>query len=332
LVSLVAYLVFVQQRLWFPWMIIVAAQIPVALLWSVSFNSVQMYVQNRLYQQSLEMYLSPKLVKKFSTDRTLLRPGAQKQVITALFSDIADFTSISEGMDSDDLAHLMNHYFDTAVTHCIHVTDGAVVKYIGDAIFAIWNAPEHQHDHALRACEAALLFRELPAKQVNGRPLATRLGLHTGVANVGNFGSASRVDYTAVGETINLASRMEGLNKYLGTRILISAETQKELGGRFLTRFLGPFRLKGFERPVDVHELVGRMDQAEAMRPLHEAFSQALSLYQQKDFTLAQMGFRRVLEISPSDGPSEFYLKLISELRERPLPEDWRGETQLLEK
>jgi len=122
------------------------------------------------------------------------------------------------------------------------------------------------------------------------------------------------------------------LNKYLGTRILISAETKKELGDRLLTRFLGPFRLKGFERPVDVYELVGRTDQTEAMRPLHEAFSQALNLYQQKDFSLAQMGFRRALEISANDGPSEFYLKLISELRERPLPEDWRGETQLLEK
>src|SRR2546426_11618459 len=95
------------------WMIIVAAQIPAALLWSVAFNSVRLYVQNRLYQQSLEMYLSPKLVKKFSTEKTLLKPGAHKQVLTALFSDIADFSSISEGMDSDELAHLMNHYFDT---------------------------------------------------------------------------------------------------------------------------------------------------------------------------------------------------------------------------
>jgi adenylate cyclase len=332
LVTLAAHLIFFQQRFWFPWMIVVAAQIPAALLWSVAFNSVQLYVQNRLYQQSLEMYLSPKLVKKFSTDKNLLQPGARKQVLTALFSDIADFSSISEGMDSDELAHLMNHYFDTAVSLCIHATDGTVVKYIGDGIFAFWNAPDLQVDHAMRACEAALLFSELPAKHINGRPLATRLGLHTGVANVGNFGSVGRVDYTAVGETINLASRMEGLNKYLGTRILMSADTQKEIAGRLLTRFVGPFRLKGFERAVDVYELAGRMEKAEACHQLHEAFAQALNLFREKDFTLAQLGFRRALEISPTDGPTQFYLKTISEIRDRPLPDNWKGETEFLQK
>src|SRR5262249_51490966 len=161
-----------------------------------------------------------------------------------------------------------------------------------------------QADHALRACEAALLFRELPLKHINDRPLATRLGLHTGVANVGNFGSAARVDYTAIGETINLASRMEGLNKFLGTRILVSADTQKEIAGRLLTRFVGPFRVKGFERAVGVYELVGHMNHAEALRPLHEAFAQALNLFRGKDFSLAQVAFLQILETNPDDGPT----------------------------
>ena len=109
-------------------------------------------------------------------------------------------------------------------------------------------------------------------------------------------------------------------------------EFDLEIGGRLLTRFLGPFRLKGFERAVDVYELVGRMDQSEACRPLQEAFAQALNLFCQKDFTLAQLGFRRALEIGPTDGPAQFYLKSISEIRNRPLPEDWKGETEFVTK
>jgi len=332
LVAGLAQLLFSYQRLWFPWLIIVAVQIPVALLWAVAFNSVQLYVQNRLYQATLHMYLSPKLVKKFSGDKELLKPGAKKQMLTVLFSDIASFTSLSEGMDSDELALVMNNYFGTAVSQCIHATDGTVVKYLGDSIFAFWNAPDLQTDHELRACEAALRFRDLPAQRINGHPLETRLGLHTGVANVGNFGSPERVDYTAVGESINLASRMEGLNKYLGTKILITAETHQGIAGRLLTRFLGSFRLKGFEKSVKVHELVGSLDQAEVSRSLHEVFAQGLNFFQQKDFTMAQAAFRAALEINPNDGPTQFYLKSISEMRDRPLPSDWRGETEFTEK
>jgi adenylate cyclase len=253
-------------------------------------------------------------------------------MLTVLFTDIASFTSLSEGMDSDELARVMNNYFGTAVSQCIHATDGTVVKYLGDSIFAFWNAPDLQSDHELRACEAALRFRALPAQEINGRPLETRLGLHTGVANVGNFGSPERVDYTAVGESINLASRMEGLNKYLGTKILVTEETHRGIGGRLLTRFLGSFRLKGFEKSVKVYELVGALDQKPASRSLHEVFAQGLNFFQQKDFTMALAAFREALEINPADGPTQFYLKSIVEMRDRPLPSDWRGETEFTEK
>jgi adenylate cyclase len=153
------YLVFRNQLVWFPWLIVVV-QIGMALAWSILFNSVQLYVQKRLYEQTLSVYLSPKLVKKFSGNPDLLKPGAEEHTLTIFFSDIADFTRISQRMDSDALAKLMNKYFQTAVAECIHKTDGSVVKYIGDAIFAFWNAPEAQADHALRACEAALRLRE----------------------------------------------------------------------------------------------------------------------------------------------------------------------------
>lgn len=326
------YLLVTHVHYWYPWLIIILGQIPVALIWSVSFNTVQLYVEKRLVEQSLSLYLSPKLVKKFAKDPTLLKPGALKQTLTILFSDIAGFTTISEGMDPDELARLMNEYFQSAVSHCIHETDGTVVKYIGDAIFAFWNAPDPQGDHAYLACDAALRFRALPVQTVNGTELVTRIGLHTGVANVGNFGSTARVDYTAIGESINLASRMEGLNKYLGTRVLITDETQREAGPRLVTRYLGLFRLKGFEKSVGVYELLGLAGKEGESRELREGFAAALDQLAKRNFAAAEVAFHQVLRSNGKDGPSKFYLEQIAELRSMELPPDWKGEIILKDK
>jgi adenylate cyclase len=330
--AVINYFMFIHYHAWFAWEIIVLAQLPIAWVFSVATNSVQLYVEKQKVEQSLALYLSPKLVKQFARDPTLLKPGAKKQLLTILFSDIASFTTISEGMDSDHLALSMNAYFQTAVQNCIFSTDGTVVKYIGDAIFAFWNAPELQADHSYRACEAALTFRDQPPQFMNGKELITRIGLHTGVANVGNFGSMTRVDYTALGENINLASRMEGLNKYLGTRVLITTDTQQVAGPKIVTRYLGLFRLKGFEKAVGVHELTGRAEQEAESRELRERFARALAVLATKDFAAAEAAFRHVLEISPKDGPSEFYLEQIEELRATTLPADWKGEITLKDK
>lgn len=331
-VVLISREVFIRQLLWFPWLIL-SVQIGFALLCSVAVNSVRLYVENRMFVQSLEMYLSPKLVKKFAADkdRKLLKPGATKQNLTILFSDIAGFTTVSEGMDSDELALMMNEYFQGAVGGCIHPTDGTVVKYIGDAIFAFWNAPDPQNDHAVRACEAALRFREQGKIPVRGRNLITRIGLHTGIANVGNFGSDTRVDYTALGENINLAARMEGLNKYLGTDVLITGDVKKEIGDRFITRYLGRFILKGFEKSVDVYELVALQGQGNAPQ-WHGEFETGLRLFQQRDFGAAAMSFERVLESAHAETTTKFYLKHLKEVVDTPPPENWSGEVELKEK
>ena len=184
----------------------------------------------------------------------------------------------------------------------------------------------------MRACQAALHFRDLSAHAINGVTLRTRIGLHTGTANVGNFGSPERVDYTALGESVNLASRLEGLNKHLGTHCLISAEAQAGIGGSLLTRPLGSFQMKGFENPVIVHELLGWPEQAEATRAWREAFAEALNNYEQRNLAFAEMGFRRVLELRPDDGPAKFYLERMAELAAQKLPDDWVTHTILREK
>jgi adenylate cyclase len=334
-IALGAWALFVGQRVWFPWLLVIA-QIALATFGSVVFNSIRLYIQKKLYEQTLALYLSPKLVKKFSGDRStaqkFLKPGAEKQTLTILFTDIANFTSISEGMDSDELAHVMNQYFQNAVSHCIHPTDGTVVKYIGDAIFAFWNAPDAQSDHQLRACQAALRFARQEPMLMNGQPLITRIGLHTGVANVGNFGSTTRVDYTALGENINLASRMEGLNKYLGTIVLATGDTCDSVAGRVVSRYCGRFRLKGFEKAVDVHELVSMVEEAEASLPWREAFAEGLKRFQQRDFDAAEAAFLRTLKLHPNDGPSKFFLARLPEFRQHPPPAEWNGEVELKEK
>ena len=328
-VLLASYALLRGSNLWFPWLLPVT-QLGVIWVISVTVNSFRLYLERRLYEQTLALYLSPKLVNKFASDEKFRQPGAEKQMLTIMFSDIANFTGIAEGMDSDELAKLMNSYFEKAVKDCIHATDGTVVKYIGDAIFAFWNAPDQQVDHAARASEAALRFRDQGIQHVHGRPLVTRIGLHTGVANVGNFGSAERIDYTALGESINLASRMEGLNKHLGTTVLITGATKAETGNGFATRFLGKFRLKGFEKSVEVFELLGRTHgDAE---PWQSHFASGLDAFIRGELDAAERDFRKVLEFRKEDGPSRFYLQHIQDLRKEPAAATWTGEVELTEK
>jgi adenylate cyclase len=327
------YLGFTRRQFWFPWLI-PAAMTVAALGWAVVFNSIRLFIQKMRLEQSLALHLSPSRARQLMSRPELLRPGAEKQLLSILFSDIADFTKISEGMDSDDLAQMMNRYFDSAIS-AVHDSDGTVVKLIGDAIFAIWNAPLPQADHGARMCRAALKLRDQPVSFVVGdkeRVLFTRIGLHTGEANVGNFGSATRFDYTALGENINLASRMEGLNKHLGTQVLMTGATHALVAAHFVTRHAGSFQLKGFEKPVEVYELLSPLEQAEESREWREVFAQALKCYRDLDHTTAKMLFHQVLHLRPEDGPSKFYLGRISEIESEKMVAEWGGHTRMFDK
>ena len=334
-IAAVAYWAFESKLVWFPWAIPVMAQVPVALGWSVLFNSINLYVSKRLMEQSLSMYVSPSRVKQIAKNPKILRPGAEKQEVSILFSDIANFTNMSEGMDSDRLASLMNNYFETTVGQCIHPTHGTVVKFIGDAIFAIWNAPEPQADHRELACRGGLLLRDSASKfdlDDSNLVIRTRIGLHCGVANVGNFGSSTRVDYTALGENINLAARMESLNKHVGTDLLITGDIYSTVRDKFVTRLCGNLQLKGFEKAVEVHELLGTIDQADQFKAWRETYAAALQHFESAEFKAAEEGFRATIDMRGEDGPSKFMLKQIEEFRIHPPAKDWKGVVELKEK
>ncbi|MBI3416622.1 MAG: adenylate/guanylate cyclase domain-containing protein [Verrucomicrobia bacterium] len=329
-----SFLLFVQARVWFPWLLVVAVQIPAAWFSSVVFNSMKLHVQKKLLTQSLELHLAPGRVKQILNSKELLRPGGELWTISILFSDIANFVGISEKMPPDDLLKLLNKYFEASLG-CIHKTDGTLVKLIGDAIFAVWNAPIEQVDHRERACRAALMLRDQLIKldtSDRGIPMRTRIGLHVGPACVGNVGSSVRFDYTAIGENVNLASRMESLNKHLGTDILATGEIQSAVEKTLVSRKLGDFRLRGFARLVAVHELIGTLDVEESTRPWRDAFAEGVAHFQRRAFDEAVASFKRTLELHPNDGPSHFYLETIPHLREQTLSADWHGEIEMKEK
>ena len=347
LVSIIAHGVAWSFHLWFAWLVLVC-QLALALLCSIIYNSLRLYVEKKLLEQSLAKHLSPALVKRMLADPALRKRGGTKQEVSMLFTDLENFSRISETMRPDDLVNLLNHYFEAAL-QCIHETDGTVMDLVGDAIFAIWNAPIEQSDHRERACRAALLLRQRLTELESGKlgfPMRTRAGIHTGVVCVGNIGSEQRFDYAAVGENTNLASRLEGLNKHFGTSVLASRDLQKVVESDISSRQIGHVQVKGFARAVEVYELLGPSSTAESSRPWREKFAESLRLFRARQFDAAEAAFRETIRLRLAiegnanedgsrlveDGPSLFYLQRIAELRITPPPPEWIGEVSMKEK
>ena len=348
LVAGVAHYLVWHQRFWFAWLIVIG-ELFVALLCSIVYNSLRMYVEKKLLEQSLAVHLSPALVKQVLSDPRLRRRGGVKQEVSMLFTDIENFSRISETMHPDDLVKLLNHYFGAAL-ECVHEMEGTVMDLVGDAIFAIWNAPLPQPDHRERACRAALMLRQRLIEfneAQRGFALRTRVGLHTGVVCVGNIGSEQRFDYAAVGENTNLGSRVEGLNRHFGTDVLATREIQQVVEDKLVSRLVGHVRVKGFARAIEIHELLGPQETAEISRPWRGKFAEALQHFRHREFDAAEKGFRETIQLrrqiegrppegsgpmATDDGPSTFYLGQIADLRNSPPPAEWIGEVTMKEK
>ena len=258
-----------------------------------------------------------------------LKLGGERRRVTLFFSDLAGFTTMSERLEPEAVVGLLNEYL-SRMTEIILEEMGTVDKFEGDAIMAFWGAPLDQEDQAVRACRAALRQQEA-LKELNeslhrrNMPLLNmRIGLHTGEAIVGNLGSQSRFDYTVIGDTVNLASRLEGLNKFYGTAIMASDATVAECGGAMEFMALDRVAVKGRETPVTVYTLMASQD--ELAPPRSEArkeFSLGLELYRGGHFEEAAHHFLQALESWPGLTPASVFLGRCRTWQETPPSPDW---------
>jgi adenylate cyclase len=245
--------------------------------------------------------------------------------ITLLFTDIKDFTALSEQLSPNDLARVLGHYFEV-MTKAIQGTGGTIDKYVGDAIMALWNTPTPCPDHPRRACEAALACREAEERlyhsvEWGGRaPLHTRFGIHRDRVMVGHFGAPDRMSFTALGDGVNLAARLEGLNKQYGTTILVSEAVRESTGDAFAFRLVDLVAVKGRTQGVRVYELLGHADAA-ADRGRERAYERALERYWARDFK----GAIAILDAQTDDAPSRVLADRARRLVSDPPPGDWTG-------
>ena len=257
-----------------------------AVVGALAWNYATEGRQKRFLRQAFRHYLSPAVIDRLTADPSALRLGGERRELTIMFSDLAGFTTLSEGLDPEELTALLNDYL-TDMTDIILEEGGTLDKYEGDAILAFWNAPLDQPDHARRACRAAVRCQRRLAERREefrrrcGRDLHARIGLHTGEVVVGNMGSRQRFDYTVLGDAANLASRLEGANKAFGTATLISDATREAAGDTILCRPLGRARVVGRREPVPVFELAGLA--GDPVPPGWEPFAAALAAWETGD-------------------------------------------------
>ncbi len=274
--------------------------------------------KKRQIKRAFGQYLSPHVVAEISKNPDSVKLGGQEQMLTLFFSDIADFTSISEKMTATKLVTDLNEYL-THVTRIVLEHDGTLDKYIGDAVMAFWGAPLAIPDHEVNAVLAALAVQE---KLVEFPNFMTRIGIHTGPVVVGNIGSEQRFNYTAIGDTVNLASRLEGLNKKFGTRIIISETTYNRAHDVIYAREIGRVRVKGRAEPIGIYQPMGRKgDISRETISACEMFHDGLVTFRDGNFTEACAKFEKMAGKDPAAG---YYKKLCIEYLSSP-PQNFDG-------
>jgi len=285
--------------------------------------------EKRWLRQAFEQYVSESLVESIIAHPERLQLGGEEVEATVLFSDLVGFTSMAENTAPKELIRLLNEYFST-MTEIILGHKGTVDKFIGDAIMAFWGAPLPIADHATLACEAALemlaAMRLLQKSwESQGFPsISLRIGLHTGPVVAGNVGSKKRFNYTVMGDTVNLAARLERANKFYGTEIMMGDTTYRRLGNNFLVRGLDLVQVHGRAQPVTVYELLSHMPATgpPSWLPIFEAGRVA---YLQGKIQEAASRFLEILDLYCDDPPSSVFLKRCQKHLDKPSLSEWKG-------
>jgi adenylate cyclase len=294
--------------------------------------------QRRQLRSVFDRFMASDVVDEIMRDPTSIKLGGEKKELTVLFSDVRGFTTISEQLPPEELVALLNEYL-SAMTEIILRHRGNVNKYLGDGIMAIFGAPRTEPAHAVVACDTALASQEALVKlrtdwQRRGlQEITARIGINTGDVVVGNVGSPMRMEYTVMGDSVNLASRLEGANKFYDTQILIGPRTFALAGADFETREVDLLRVKGKRAPVVVYELLARKGQLSSVKQQTvEIYLQGLASYKKGSFSQAQAAFEKALTVDPADGPSKVYLQRSQEFLITPPAVPWDGVYELRQK
>ncbi len=283
-------------------------------------------------RKAFESYVAPTVVQEMLKHPEALRLGGERRVITLLFTDIRGFTTMSENLDPQALVQLL-HDFLNPMSNIIINQGGTIDKYMGDAIMALFGAPLEQPDHATSACRAALQMAatlvDLNQQWVKeGKPpLKIGVGVNSGPVAVGNMGSDRLFDYTAIGDNVNLASRLEGLNKYYGTSILISQATAEALSNGFILRDIDRVRVKGKAQASGIFEVVGEGEPDPEVARFLTAYHQGVALYRQQRWPESLEALEQALQLHPDDAATKRYLGLAQKYRESPPGPDWEAVT-----
>ncbi|HET6450248.1 MAG TPA: adenylate/guanylate cyclase domain-containing protein, partial [Spirochaetia bacterium] len=296
--------------------------------------------EKRYIRGAFSTYLSPDVIKELEADPDKLKLGGEKRLMTAMFTDVKGFSTISEALDPNELVTLLNQYL-TGMSDIILDAAGTIDKYEGDAIIAFWGAPLPSERHAQAAAESALLMKKaetamnarLAQEKVHPGPLLTRIGINSGEMTVGNMGTERRMNYTMMGNAVNLAARLEGVNKQYGTWILTSQATRDSLDDSILLRKLDRVAVVGIRLPVRLFEIVCRSaDATDAVREKISVFEKGIDAYEARDWDGAQRLFERVLAIDPADGPARTFVERTAQSRAAGFGPEWDGVYRLTTK
>lgn len=315
------------------WIINLVYPLSVILLVYASITTYKYFTEERqksFIKGAFSTYLAPSVVDLLIDNPNKLVLGGEERVITAFFSDLQGFTSISEKLAPNELVELLNEFL-TEMTDIILKHQGTVDKFEGDAIIAFYGAPIDLGNQAEAACLSSIDMQRRLAeiradwREKNKPELRMRIGLCTGPATVGNMGSRNRMDYTMMGDTVNTAARLEGVNKLYGTYTLIGQKTKEAVADKgLLTRELDIIQVVGKVEPIRIYELIGLKEENGDMAETVQIYEEAIKSYQKGDWPPAMKLFMEALERTPNDRPSEVMLERCREFMKNP-PVDWRG-------
>lgn len=281
-------------------------------------------------KSTFSKYVSPAVVDELLKSDENLKLGGRKQRMSVFFSDVRGFTTISEKLAPEELSRVLNLYL-TPMTEIVFKNKGTLDKYIGDAVMAFFGAPIFDPKHAAQACRCALESLEKlkviqkEFAQQNLPHIDIGIGINTGEMSVGNMGSNIVQNYTVMGDAVNLASRLEGITKEYGVRIVISETTFNDINDQFIAREIDKVKVKGKNLPVAIFELICEKNKLPGNLDYLKSFEQGYQLYMKKDFKMAKTAFEEVLKLNPEDKVAKLYLHRCDDFIANPPDENWDG-------